>query len=98
MKLRIISFVFLMIFYMGQTSAQNAMSENRSQGADGGALVAELCTKCHNLDEVVRLRQSRDAWEDTVYSMVGRGAPIFPDEIDVIIDYLSQVYGPEATR
>ena len=96
MKVQLLSVIFLMITYTGDLSAQNASSDNQSQGAEGGALVAELCTKCHNLDEVVRLRQSREGWEDTVYSMVGRGAPIFPDEIDVIIDYLSDVYGPDA--
>jgi hypothetical protein len=96
MKFQSILAMFIITLFTGPISAQNNMSNNRAQGVDGSALVAELCTKCHNLDEVVRLRQSREAWEDTVYSMVGRGAPIFPDEIDVIINYLSSVYGPDA--
>jgi len=44
---------------------------------------------------VARLRQSREQWEDTVYSMISRGAPIFPEEIDVIVDYLGEVFGPD---
>lgn len=76
----------LLLVTMNPGLAQQASSKN------GPALVAELCTKCHNLDEVVSLRQDRDAWEDTVNSMVARGAPIFPDEVDVIINYLSEVY------
>ena len=98
MKIHLMFFVFLMVVCTGPISAQNNMSNNRPQGAEGSTLVAELCTKCHNLDETVRLRQSREGWENTVYSMVGRGAPIFPDEIDIIIDYLSEVYGPAAGR
>ena len=98
MKLRLIPAMFLIIIYTGQLSAQDTTSDTRLQIGEGSALVSELCTKCHNLDEVVRLRQSREGWEDTVYSMVGRGAPIFPDEVDVIIDYLSEVYGPTAAR
>jgi hypothetical protein len=98
MKIRSMLVMTLMFIYTGPLSAQNDLSNSQPQGGEGSTLVAELCTKCHNLDEVVRLRQSREAWEDTVYSMVGRGAPIFPDEIDVIIDYLSEVYGPGAAR
>ena len=64
----------------------------------GRALVGELCTKCHGLDEIVYLRQSPEAWEDTVWSMVARGAPIYLDEVDVIIGYLSRQYGPTAAR
>jgi len=87
-----------LMFGTGGGLAQGNLSNNVPQGNEGRALVAELCTKCHNLDEVVRLRQSREQWANTVYSMVGRGAPIFPDEIDVIIDYLSEVYSPTSPR
>ena len=68
-----------------------------AQEMNGPAMVSELCTKCHNLDEVVRLRQNRDEWTNTVYSMIARGAPIFPDEIEAIIDYLSSTY-PTTSR
>lgn len=64
----------------------------------GRAMVGELCTKCHGLDEIVYLRQSPGAWEETVWSMVARGAPIYLDEVDIIIDYLSRQYGPTAAR
>lgn len=82
----------LIVGGLGASHAQEGASK------DGGALVAELCTKCHNLDEVVRLRQSREDWEETVYSMVSRGAPIFPGEIPLIVDYLSSTYGPAGSR
>ena len=78
----------LLLVTMNPGLAQETSSKN------GPALVAELCTKCHNLDEVVSLRQDRDAWEDTVNSMIARGAPIFPEEVDIIITYLSEVYPP----
>jgi hypothetical protein len=84
--------------YMGVMSlaqAQERFVDNMTAREKGGALVSELCTKCHNLGEVARLRQSREQWEDTVYSMISRGAPIFPEEIDVIVDYLGEVFGPD---
>jgi hypothetical protein len=92
MRITIIHGMAIMALMMGGTDS--GLAQDNPSAKDGGVLVAQLCTKCHNLDEVVRLRQSHEAWADTVYSMVGRGAPIFPDEIDVIIDYLSEVYGP----
>jgi hypothetical protein len=67
-----------------------------AQDKPGPALVAELCTKCHGLDELVGMAQDREGWADTVYSMIARGAPIYPEEIDVIIDYLSNAYPPES--
>ncbi len=67
-------------------------------GGQGSALLAEHCTKCHNLDEVVRLRQTREQWEGTVYSMIARGAPVFSDEAVLIVDYLSVAFGPDTPK
>jgi len=75
----------------GTLQAQGTASVSAEKGP---ALLAELCTKCHGLDEIVHLRQSREGWEETVYSMVARGAPIFTDEVVPIIDYLSREFPP----
>jgi len=78
-----------------RVSAQEGAAGTQHPGA---ALMAEHCTKCHNLDEVLRLRQTRVQWEDTVYSMVARGAPIYSDEAVLIVDYLSGAFGPAAPK
>jgi hypothetical protein len=62
----------------------------------GKELAARHCSNCHTLERTVRLRQSQDGWEDTVYDMVGRGAPIFLDEAKEIITYFQGVFGPGA--
>jgi len=82
----------LMLIATGPGLAQESSPRNMSSQGTGPALVAELCTKCHGLDELVGLRQDREGWAETVNSMIARGAPIFPEEIDVIINYLSEVY------
>ncbi len=51
---------------------------------------------CHEIEHVVRARQSRAEWEDTMQRMVQRGAPLTPDEIRVITDYLATYYNREA--
>lgn len=76
----------------------NAMAQGRDADSRGNAMLAEHCTKCHNLDEVVRLRQTREQWEDTVYSMVARGAPIYLNEADQLVDYLSRTFSPDTPK
>ena len=60
-------------------------------------LTVQFCgNSCHNLERTVRERKPREEWEATVYDMIGRGAPIFLDESEEIIVYLTDVLGPEA--
>lgn len=58
------------------------------------ALVAKQCSACHDLGGTVQLRKSRDAWEAIVADMVSRGAPLMIDEVDPIVAYLADVFGP----
>jgi hypothetical protein len=91
MKMKFIMAAVTAAFILGYASYGPAQQKN------GPMLVSELCTKCHGLDELEGVRQNRAGWEDTVYSMVARGAPIYPDEMAVIIDYLSEAF-PAETR
>ena len=61
----------------------------------GADLTQAKCAVCHVIEHVVRARQSRAEWEDTMQRMVERGAPLAPDEIRVITDYLATYYNRE---
>jgi cytochrome c len=61
----------------------------------GAELTQAKCAICHEIEHVVRSRQSRVEWEDTMQRMVLRGAPLAPDEIRVITDYLATYYNRE---
>jgi helix-hairpin-helix protein len=61
---------------------------------NGRELVLESCTTCHNLRVVAQARLSREAWTKDVNDMIQRGAPVFPEEIEPIINYLSKAFGP----
>jgi sulfite dehydrogenase len=61
----------------------------------GAELTQAKCVVCHEIEHVVRARQSRAEWEDTMRRMVQRGAPLAPDEIRVITDYLATYYNRE---
>ncbi len=67
------------------------------QVEEGKEAFGQACIQCHNMQRTQIQRKTADAWRDTVYSMISRGAPVMPDEIEPLIDYLSVTYGPGAT-
>jgi len=79
----------------GGGQARDNWTDNLPPG-NGKDLTAERCSSCHSLERTVQLRKSKDGWEDIVFDMIGRGAPIFVDEANQIIAYLTTVLGPDA--
>jgi len=75
--------------------ARDNWADNLPPG-DGKVLTTERCGSCHSLERTVQLRKPKSGWEDIVFDMVGRGAPIFVDEANQIIEYLTAVLGPDA--
>src|ERR1700681_1093058 len=62
----------------------NAASDQQAQVEKGRQAVGEACATCHtNILRMVQIyKKSPDQWKDTVYSMIGRGAQVRPDEIE----------------
>jgi cytochrome c5 len=73
-----------------QVSA-TAQSNDQAQIQRGRQIVGQVCVACHtNILRMVAIhRQSPDQWRDTVYSMIGRGAEVMPDEIDSVTAFLA---------
>lgn len=63
---------------------------------DGKALVLRECTECHELDRVVPLRKSKQAWKALMDQMISEGAELSGDEIESISSYLGEALGPTA--
>lgn len=64
----------------------------------GHDTVLANCTMCHSVDYVLMNSpfQKQAGWLATVNKMVkALGAPISPEDIPVIVDYLSRNYGVE---
>jgi hypothetical protein len=79
----------------GGGQARDDWANNLPPG-NGKDLTAERCSSCHSLERTVQLRKAKKEWEDIVFDMIGRGAPIFVEEANQIIDYLTAVLGPGA--
>lgn len=54
----------------------------------------QACVQCHGPNQASIQRKPVDDWRRTVYSMIGRGAPVLPDEIEPLTMYLTSIYGP----
>jgi cytochrome c len=76
--------------------AASALAQVQLVPGPGADLTQAKCVVCHEIEHVVRVRLSRAEWEDTMQRMVQRGAPLTPDEIRVITDYLATYYNREA--
>ncbi len=66
------------------------------QVEEGKEAFGQACVQCHGISRTQIQRKTADKWRDTVYSMISRGAPVMPDEIEPLIDYLAVTYGPGA--
>ena len=62
----------------------------------GREAFGQACVQCHGLNRTTIQRKSAQGWRGTVYSMISRGSPLMPDEIEPIIAYLAATYGPDA--
>jgi len=63
---------------------------------DGVERVQANCAMCHSLDYIVMNSpfQDRVGWEKTVTKMVKvMGAPLTPEDVTAIVDYLAATYG-----
>jgi nitrate/TMAO reductase-like tetraheme cytochrome c subunit len=59
-------------------------------------LVEERCVGCHALTIVETSQKTRQEWEETVDRMVAKGARLNDQQVEEVIDYLSETYGAEA--
>ncbi len=60
---------------------------------EGRETLKKVCTACHDIESVPRLRYSRADWQSLVYSMKDMGADATGAEMDQIIDYLTKNFG-----
>ena len=56
-------------------------------------LVEERCAECHALTTVRVARKTHEEWEATVERMVDLGARLNEQQVEEVVDYLSETYG-----
>lgn len=75
---------------MAGTAWGQALPEGKGKG-----VVERQCTACHGTANFTSSRLSKADWEYVVNDMIDRGALITADEAKIIVDYLTEQFGPE---
>ena len=72
-----------------QEEAEPARTLTPGKGVD---LTTARCVICHDAQHITRTKLSRGEWEFNIKNMIERGAPIAPNEIAPILEYLATYY------
>lgn len=61
----------------------------------GKDIVETTCTDCHSLERIKAQRLNEEGWDAIIREMIETGAAINPDDVKVIVDYLTKNFGPD---
>lgn len=91
--LSLVIFTSAVLWSLPLRSQDSPVSRNANDNdvvEKGRSVVGNVCVACHtNILRMLQVhRKSPAQWKDTVYSMVGRGAQVMPDEIDAVTSFL----------
>lgn len=80
-----------LFFATVMAAAAQDVQNNQVKLPDGPGrdVTVKVCTTCHGLENVVRVRMTKQRWGTVVDDMVSRGATASDDEIEQIINYLA---------
>jgi cytochrome c551/c552 len=77
-------------------SAQEAEAPGMLTPGKGSDLTTARCAICHDARHITRGKLSRGEWEYNIQNMKERGAPLAPNEIPVILEYLATYYNRDS--
>ena len=85
---------------MAAPGPMTSQSNEELQMEKGRQALGQTCVPCHgNIMRVIQLhKKSADEWRDTVYSMIGRGAQVLPDEIEPVTAFPAANGGRKPTE
>lgn len=93
-------------FQKAANAAPPAAAQTAGRPADqaqiekGRQAVGQACAPCHsNIARMIQVqKKTADQWRDTIFSMIGRGAHVLPDEIEPLTAFLAANAGrPSST-
>jgi len=59
----------------------------------GKDAVSKSCLDCHDASTVTIDNRTKEDWQKTVKSMQNRGADVTPDQVAIIVSYLTKNFG-----
>ena len=86
---RIYIFILALSFALSTLQPPFALAQEK-----GAALLEERCSGCHPSSLSKAKKKSHKQWQATVSRMKHKGARLTEDEMEVLVDYLSETYKP----
>lgn len=80
----------------GVATAQEDEPPRTLTPGKGVELATARCVICHDAQHITRSKLSRGEWEFNIKNMIERGAPVAPNEIAPILEYLATYYNRDA--
>jgi cytochrome c5 len=62
---------------------------------DGKPIATEYCQDCHRLTNLTRAHKSAEDWQETVQTMMDRGARLPQENVDTLVKYLAKSFPPK---
>lgn len=75
----------------GRAPVPNAIDVKLPEGV-AAQWVEESCVQCHALSRIASAGYTREEWAKVVEDMIRRGAPLTPNKVDSLIDYLAAAF------
>lgn len=85
------SLVLAVFLFMLITGFSSCYKSQPQQGGDTPSLVMTACSACHPAQKICDKlgTKDKDAWNQTVTRMVGKGANVPAESIPLVVDYLT---------
>jgi mono/diheme cytochrome c family protein len=93
--LRGVAMLWLAAVMTPPISTSAAAQEAELPDGQGKKILQAQCRSCHELTEVTKFRgyYTKDQWRDIVITMVEYGADLKQNEVDTLVDYLTEHLG-----
>ncbi|MFQ5982345.1 MAG: hypothetical protein ACE5KS_03110 [Woeseiaceae bacterium] len=80
--------VTVLIFLSSLGLMTLAAGQDNFPDAPGRDTLILACTQCHALGKMVTAELTAEDWQFIVYDMIGRGAPVYQEDIADLTEYL----------
>ena len=91
-----LSFLVALVVVTAASPSRAQQNANPLPPGEGRDLVAAVCSQCHNLGTIAKIRDGAAGWRLFVNNMVLRGAQLTGPEVDTVVNYLALNLGPGA--
>ena len=77
--------------------APNPSQQPQLPDGPGKDIVQQICSGCHSLGRFINSGYSPDEWKTVIAMMRNVGAPLTPEQVPVVTDYLTRNF-PEKPK